>query len=146
MQNSLQIGNFYVLLETLNSFLMTTHLFTCAVITARLNYIESFEGQAAYCDFCKDDCGDCELFFDISDATVTYSNLIYYVTTTMTTVGYGDYYAKRYILDMIMIMSIQFLAMLTFSNQKESVFSLKSYATINDYVDEATSTTNQFLA
>ena len=43
-------------------------------------------------------------------------------------------------------MFIQFLAMLAFANMKDGVFSLQSYDTIQEQIDEVHMTTDVFLA
>ena len=51
-----------------------------------------------------------------------YLNSIYFMTTTMTSVGYGDYNASRFAIGMLYLISIQFFGMLAFSLIKEQVF------------------------
>ena len=77
----------------------------------------------------------------------TYIEKFYFITTTMTTVGYGEINAFNPAAYSMLSMSfILFLGMLEFSDMKEGIFSLKSYTTILQILDQAESTTKEVLA
>jgi len=66
-----------------------------------------------------------------------YIDGIYFVTTTMTAVGYGDFsaYGKGYV-SMGTVMITQFFGLLGFSIVKQQVFATKYLTTIDDVVQD----------
>lgn len=77
-----------------------------------------------------------------------YMSQMYFMTTTMTTVGYGDYNAQKNGLstrNMEVIMLIQFFAMLSFALIKETIFSLKTNSTVQSEVAQMNVTATEFL-
>lgn len=59
------------------------------------------------------------------DHNTLYMDGIYFMTTTMTAVGYGDYNAGGLQISMLYLIAIQFFGILAFSLIKESVFGAK---------------------
>ena len=75
----------------------------------------------------------------------SYFDSLYFMTTTMTSVGYGDINAaqKRYL--MIYVMLAQFVGILGFSLIKYNVFNVKKQATVNDLVTEVSEDMREYL-
>ena len=98
----LSIENGYVFIKTIITFMFVVHLFTCFTIYYDLDDLENFRsysieilGRAGLLD------GDLELIpYNV------YFTQFYFITTTMTTVGYGDLKAKPSISSMLLVMSI----------------------------------------
>ena len=122
--------------------MFVVHLFTCFTIYYDLDDLSSFEDYTMEA-LMKQGLLNSDL--EIIPSNV-YFTQFYFITTTMTTVGYGDLKAKPKISSMILVMSIQFLAMLAFSKMKEDIFSLKSYTSTFSIVENSELTTKEFLA
>ena len=63
-----------------------------------------------------------------------YVNALYFISTTMTSVGYGDINAWTYEDSMVVVYCTQFFGILGFALVKDQVFSAKSTAKIDDIV------------
>ena len=76
-------------------------------------------------------------------------NQIYFMTTTTTTVGYGDFAAYRDpkygSSNMVLIMLVQFIVILIFAYLKDTVFSLKANQHISQVIKQNIQEAAMFL-
>jgi hypothetical protein len=109
MQRSIIIGNTYTLIKTVFILLMIFHAFACFWI-----YIGSHED------------GWRNNFIDYKekDAMNIYITSMYFVTTTATTIGYGEFYGTT-IVEKIFLMILEFTGILVFSSITGNIRTLK---------------------
>ena len=105
-------------------FLLMVHILACINIAWGLNHFV-FENEL-------------EPYFSTTDSVAPYVNQIYFMTTTTTTVGYGDFAAHRDPAygssNMLYIMVVQFVVILIFAYLKDTMFSLKANQHISQVI------------
>ena len=76
-----------------------------------------------------------------TDSYIIYIRELYFITTTTTTVGYGDFAAYREPVagstNMILVMTYMFTTILVFAYLRETVFNMKSNLKIKQVIDKA---------
>lgn len=103
--------------------------------TLNLNEIEESREKALEGEFIESD-----------DAISVYITSIYFATTTMTTVGYGDISAKDNMYEQIYCMLMIFFGMALFALVQNRTMSLKNHETIKAEIETNTLKMERYLA
>ena len=74
-----------------------------------------------------------------------YVNALYFVTTTMTSVGYGDINAGGFVISMWAILLTQLFGILGFAIVKESIFNVKVVPTLDSIVKQSKQNMEEIL-
>lgn len=131
------INNIFLVMSTSITLLVVMNLMTCLWIAMGMldyGFIRQFmhEGLIGLDD---------EGHFTNDELRNIYFTSIYYVATTMTTVGYGDYYAPNANLvsaprEMIFVMALQFLGILVFSLVSNQVMSTEKVVNVEELISD----------
>ena len=121
VQNKITVENMFGYMKAAFTFLILIHFFACVwLFTGAIDGEWMTEEQRNY------DSAWSEL----------YANAIYFISTTMTSVGYGDINAWTYQDSMMIVYCTQFFGILGFALVKDQVFSAKRVAKIDEIVKQ----------
>jgi hypothetical protein len=120
MQDSIMIGNTYSIIKTTFILLIVFHLFACSWI-----YIGSG----------SDGWRNTQLNGYMLDSQINiYVNAIYFVTTTATTIGYGDIWGETNS-EKLFLVFLEFAGILVFSMITGKIRNMKHPNKIKDQID-----------
>ena len=122
VEQSFTVENIMGYVRAAGEFILMVHIFVCLFL-----YLGQFDNEW----FANDG-------IEYDSVTVMYIDANYFVTTTMTSIGYGDFSAQgKGNYSTIGVMVTQFFGILGFSIVKEQVFSSKNLMSITELVAKA---------
>ena len=134
------INNIFLWTRTLITLYLLIHLFACIIIYEREYYYNKDDKEWKTHEFE----GDVERIDEKLMANL-YCEMVYFVTTTLTTVGYGDDSALPDTISRLLMSVLQACGLLAFSLISNNVFSYESVASVTRQISERQESTKDFL-
>ena len=130
------INNIFIWTGTILKLLLIIHLFSASIIYEKTVKTQKDKVFLAG-DPCPYDRFECNKIY--------YYETFYFTTTTLTTVGYGDYSSDPNTVSRITIILIQMIGLLAFSMISSNIFTYEEKMTVQKLVARKVQETTEFL-